>query len=195
MTEQEIIEGCLRKDRLAFKAFVDNYSAYLFTICFRYMGSKEVAKDALQESLVQVISKIDRYNHQGKFKAWISAVTVKKCLDLLRKEKRHQYSNYEDGPEPYVEEVSSLRLEQQDVIKFIERIPERYRIAINLYLVEGYSHKEIADQMNITESSSRSLVSRGRKMIVDAFRTNSKAEQGQVQSSYEQVSMPKLKII
>lgn len=169
MIESEIILGCKKGDRKAFKAFVDTYSAYMYTICYRYMGDTEIAKDALQESLVQVISNISKYEEQGKFKSWVSSVTVKKCLDQLRKEKRHQYSALENIVEPSVREVGSLRLDEEDVMKFIENVPENYRVAISMFLVEGYSHKEIADQMNITESSSRSLVSRGRKMIMAAF--------------------------
>lgn len=198
MTEQEIIKGCSTKDRLATKALVDKYSAYLYAICYRYMGESEKAKDALQESLIQIITKIDKYSDQGKFKSWISAVTVKKCLDQLRKEKRHTYTNYENSPEPYVDEDCSLRLEKADVMKFIEGIPDRYRTAINMYLIEGYSHKEIADLMEITESSSRSLVSRGRKMIIDAFALNSVANSRiseELTPAHSLQEIPKLRIV
>ena len=169
MKEQDIIQGCVDGNQLAYKAFVEQYSAYLYSICYRYMGNAEYAKDATQECLVQVITKIHKYQDRGKFKAWISSVSVKKCLDLLRKEKRHKYTAYEDSPEPYVNEQVSLNLEKEEVMGFINNIPDRYRIAINMYLIEGYSHKEIAEQLNISESSSRSLVSRGRKMVIDAF--------------------------
>lgn len=169
MIESEIILGCKKGNRKAYKAFVDTYSAYMYSICYRYMGNTEIAKDALQESLVQVITNISKYEEQGKFKSWVSSVTVKKCLDQLRKEKRHQYATIENIAEPSVREEGSLRLDEEDVMKFVESIPENYRVAISMFLIEGYSHKEIAAQLNITESSSRSLVSRGRKMIMSAF--------------------------
>ncbi len=160
------------------------------------MGDKETAKDALQESLIQVINKIDRYQEQGRFKAWVSSVTVKKCLDLLRKEKRHKYYSYEDSPEPYVEEQSSLALEKADVMKFIEAIPDRYRVCINMFLIEGFSHKEIAEQLNISESSSRSLLSRGRKMILDAFSSEKEMMENYYPSPKpNHGSKPRLKII
>ncbi len=169
MIESKIIKGCKKGDQRAYKAFVDGYSGYMYTICYRYMGNKEVAKDALQDSLVQVITNINKYTEQGKFKSWIGSVTVKKCLDLLRKEKRHNYASMENVAEPSIREESSLKLEHDDLMVFIENIPEKYRIAINMFLIEGYSHREISEQLNITESSSRSLVSRGRKMIMEAF--------------------------
>jgi len=169
VVESKIIKGCKQGDSKAYKAFVDGYSAYMYTICYRYMGDREVAKDALQESLVQVVTNINKYQEQGKFKSWVSSVTVKKCLDLLRKEKRHKYSALENVVEPSIREESSLKLEHEDVMAFVEQIPENYRIAINMFLIEGYSHREISQHMNISESSSRSLVSRGRKMIMEAF--------------------------
>lgn len=160
------------------------------------MGDSETAKDALQESLIQVINKMDRYQEQGRFKAWVSSVTVKKCLDLLRKEKRHKYYSYEDSPEPYVEEQSSLALEQKDVMKFMETIPDRYRLCINMFLVEGFSHKEIAEQLDISVSSSRSLVSRGRKMIMDAFSAEKEMMENYYQSPKPKTeSNPRLKIV
>ncbi len=194
MGESDIIKGCKRGDRRAFKAFVDSYSAYMFTICYRYMGNKEVAKDALQESLVQVINNISKYQEQGKFKSWVSTVTVKKCLDLLRKEKRHQYSSMEYVAEPGSEGLGSLKLEEEDVMQFIERIPENYRIAISMFLIEGYSHKEIAKHMSISESSSRSLVSRGRKMILESFEKENLYTERRSQLDSRK-STPTLKII
>lgn len=169
MKEKEIIAGCKRGDRLAYRAFVDNYSAFIYSICYRYMGNGERAKDAVQECLMQVINKIDKYEDIGRFKSWVGAVTVKKCLDQLRKEKRHNHGDLEHIAEPSEQEQVSRTLEYQQVLEFINQIPDKYRVAINMFLVEGYSHKEIADHLDISESSSRSLVSRGRKMIVETF--------------------------
>ena len=169
MKEKEIIAGCLEKDSKAYKALVDTYSAYLFAICKRYMIDQEKAKDCLQESLIQIIRKIHLYKEIGKFKSWMASVTVKKCLDELRKEKRHQSFELESIVEPSIEENVSRKLEKDDLMNFLKTIPQKYRIAINMFLVEGYSHKEIGDHLNITESSSRSLVSRARKMVTDAF--------------------------
>jgi len=159
------------------------------------MSSHEVAKDALQESLVQVISNIDKYQDMGRFKSWLGSVTVKKCLDILRKEKRHKYSDMDNVAEPYQHETSSLKLEHEDVMKFVNAIPEKYRIAINMFLVEGYSHKEIGEHMGISESSSRSLVSRGRKMIIESFQEQQVVEQYRTKEYKVTSHLPKLKII
>ena len=191
MEERDIIIGCKKREQTAYRALVDRYSNYLFAICKRYVQDDEKAKDCLQESLVQIISKIDRYEERGKFMAWMSAVTVKKCLDVLRKEKRNQTSDLDNVAEPSIDESINWRLERDDVMAFLETIPEQYRIAINMFLVEGYSHKEIADVLNISESSSRSLVSRARKMIVQAF----KAEELRVDKRDTQMNNLKFKVI
>jgi len=197
VTEIQIIKGCKKQDRKAYKAFVDSYSKYIYAICFRYMGDKELAKDALQEALIQIIKNIDKYEERGLFKSWVGSVTVKKCLDSLRKEKRHKYASMENIVEPSIQERSSLKLEHDDVVSFIQTIPENYRIAINLFLVEGYSHKEISKKMNITESSSRSLVSRGRKMVMAAFanQNNYNRSAKVVNPVQQNNSISKLKII
>lgn len=134
------------------------------------MATNEVAKDCLQESLIQIIQKVHLYEERGKFKSWMSTVTVKKCLDVLRKEKRHRNADLDNVAEPSRKENVSYELEKQDVMKFLDSLPSQYRVAINMFLVEGYSHREIGEHLNISESSSRSLVSRGRKMIIEAFR-------------------------
>ncbi|MBT8234287.1 MAG: RNA polymerase sigma factor [Saprospiraceae bacterium] len=169
MEEADIIKGCLSGNQKAYKALVDTYSAYLFAICKRYVIENTLAQDCLQESLIQIINKIHLYEERGKFKSWMGSVTVKKCLDILRKEKRHISAELDKVKEPMNDELISLKLEKEDVMRFLETIPSQYRIAVNMFLVEGYSHKEIGNYLGITESSSRSLVSRARKMVAEAF--------------------------
>jgi len=173
LKEESIIKGCKAGNQLAYKALVDSYSSYIYTICRRYAPNDAVAKDCMQESLIQVISKINLYEERGKFRSWVATVTVKKCLDILRKEKRHLSSELDNVPEPFRNESVSYQLEKQDVMRFLETLPDQYRVAINMFLIEGYSHKEIGKHLGINESSSRSLVSRARKLIVESFNKES----------------------
>ena len=172
MNIDQIINGCKNNDRKCQKAFVDQYSPYLYGVCRRYLPDVEKAKDCLQESLVHILTNIDKYEARGSFKAWAARVTATQCLQLIRREKRHNTFDIDDSPEPSEEERISDRLEVEDVLKFLDTIPEKYRIAVNMYIIEGYSHKEISKVLKITESSSRSLVARARKMIVSAFGEN-----------------------
>ncbi len=170
MKEHDIILGCKKGNRLAQKYFVENYSSYIYTICRRYISREDIAKDCLQDTLIHILKKINKYNEQGKFKGWISTVTVNKCIECIRREKRNLFSSMDLMPEKSQNENISLKLEHDDVMKFIDTIPEQYRIVINMYLVEGYSHKEISEQLKISESSSRSILSRAKKMINQSFK-------------------------
>ena len=169
MKENFIIQGCKNNDRKCQRAFVDQYSPYLFGVCVRYIKDHERAKDCLQESLVHILKNVSKYEATGSFKSWAARVTATQCLQCLRKEKKHINFDLEDSPEPFEEESVSHKLEVREVLEFLNKIPEKYRIAINMYIIEGYAHKEIAERLGITEGSSRSLVARGRKMIATEF--------------------------
>ncbi len=169
MEINQIINGCKTNDRKCQRAFVDQFSSYLFGVCRRYITDSEQAKDCLQESLVHILSNINKYEARGSFRSWAARVTATQCLQFIRREKKHATFDIDDTTEPSEEESISNRLEVDDVLRFLETIPEKYRIAVNLYIIEGYSHKEISNQLGITESSSRSLVTRARKMIITAF--------------------------
>ena len=169
MKEILIIQGCKKNDRKCQKAFVDTYSSYLFGVCRRYITDHELAKDCLQESLVHILHNVNKYEATGSFKSWAARVTATQCLQWIRREKKHINFNIADVAEPSVDEKISFQLEVQDVMLFLETLSERYRIAINMYIIEGYSHKEISKHLGITESSSRSLVARARKMIIERF--------------------------
>ena len=169
MELNQIINGCKSNDRKCQRAFVDQFSPYLFGVCRRYVTDHEKAKDCLQDSLVQILSNINKYEAKGSFKSWAARVTATQCLQMIRREKRHITFDIDETVEPSEEERISDRLEIEDVLKFLETIPDKYRIAVNMYIIEGYSHKEISNQLGITESSSRSLVTRARKMIATEF--------------------------
>jgi len=171
LTETEIIKGCKAKDRRAQKALVDTYSPYLFGICVRYAVDRAYAKDYLQESLIRILNKVDTYKEQGKFRSWMAQVTAMKCLELIRKEKKHRSEEVSDHIGLASGSHIFDKMRQEEVMLFMESLPDNYRISLNMYLVEGYNHKDIAKTLNITEGSSRSLITRGRKMIQEAFKS------------------------
>jgi len=138
-------------------------------VCRRYVSQPDQAHDCLQEGLVQVLKNVSKYEATGSFKAWAARVTATQCLQYIRREKRHINFELDTAPEPHQEETVTTQLEVQAVMEFLDSVPDQYRIAINMFIIEGYSHKEIANELGITEGSSRSLVARGRKMIIKNF--------------------------
>ena len=171
MKEAQIISGCQNGDRNAQRAFVDTYSQYLMTLCKRYAPSHDRAEDYLQESLIHILQKINQFDpNLGHFKAWIKTVTVRKCLLEIRKEKNMKYTDIEDSYDLGENENVHYKLQKDDVFRFMENIPNRYRIVINMYLVEGYSHKEIGEHLGVSTSASRTILTRARKLIQDKFK-------------------------
>lgn len=169
MTQEQIIQGCKDRNPRFQRALVDTYASYMYGVCRRYISGREEAEDCLQESLVRVITYIDSFDGSGSFKAWIAKVTANQCLQSIRKNKKHLHLDLATSPEAAVEEGYHSRLELDDVLRFITTLPDKYRIAINMYVIEGFSHKEIAQLLSINESSSRSLVTRARRMIATHF--------------------------
>jgi len=173
VNEDQIIQGCKNGDRLAQRKFVDQYSGYLLAICRRYTCDQFTAQDCLQESLLQVLTRIAKYDDSGRFKSWIARLAINKCLENIRRNKKHLSDDLEHTPEPGTEDGTLYKLELEEVMQFLDTLPYNYRVAINMYLVEGYSHREIGEFLGVTEGSSRSLVTRARQMIQRQFENES----------------------
>jgi len=169
LDEREIIKGCQQNNRKSQRIFVERYSKYLFGVCIRYVKNKFEAKDCLQDALVHILKNIDKYEERGLFKPWLAKVTSMICLQYIRRNKKFEYYELEEASGGFEDEVVSHGLAVAEIHRFLDSMPYNYRIAINMFLVEGYSHKEIAETLGISVSSSRSLVARGRKMIVAEF--------------------------
>lgn len=133
------------------------------------MSNEEAAKDCLQDSLVHILKNIGKYEATGSFTSWAARVTATQCLQCLRKEKKHINPGLDTAPEPFAGEEITTKLHAEDVMKYLDTLSDNYRVAINMFVIEGYSHREVAEYLDISESSSRSLVSRARQMIEDHF--------------------------
>ena len=138
----------------------------LMTVCRRYASDESIAKDILQESLIKIFKNIDSYKATGSFEGWMRKITVRCALHWLRKsylEKETQIAEIEDnkGTEPDV----WSKLGTEEIIQLIQNLPDGFRTVFNLYTIEGYSHKEIADFLDIGESTSRSQLVKARTML------------------------------
>jgi RNA polymerase sigma factor (sigma-70 family) len=171
MTEIEIIRKCKEYDKAAFKELVRVYSPSLMSVCLRYMGQRHLAEDMLQESYIRIFQNIIQYEHQGSFKSWMYRITATTCLKELRKNLvvvDTDISMLED-------QIESETIELEDehgIFKIIEDLPMPYRLVFNLYVIEGYSHQEIAEMMGVAESTSRTQLVRARMMIKSLLKKN-----------------------
>ncbi len=170
--EQELIKGCIRRERGAQKRLYDTFSSKMYALCCRYVKDSMEAEDVLVTAFTKILDKIDQYKSEGSFEGWIRRIVVNESLTYLRRNKNMylelelEAANYE----PDYQAVSD-HLEAEDLLKMIGELPSGYRIVFNLYAIDGYSHKEIAGQLGISENTSKSQLSRARahlqKLLTD----------------------------
>lgn len=153
-------------DNVARRVIYDAYAAKVLAICRRYVTNLPEAEDILQESFIRIFEKIHLYNiEEGALDGWIYKVTVNAALQYLRKRQSLRYDFVEDNHTKLPSIWLPDELDLEDLKKMIDRLPDGQRVVFNLYLIEGYSHKEIAKMLEITENGSKSQLSRAKETL------------------------------
>ena len=166
-TEQQMIALCKRGDRAAQKALFDSLSKKMFPLCIRYMGDRDAAEDVLQEGFISLFSKLDSYSGEGSFEGWARKVFVNTALMTLRRnDVMKQTEDIEIARNVTGSETSALQdMSYKELLDVVAELPPGFRTVFNLFLVEGYSHKEISEILGISEATSRSQLQRARVML------------------------------
>jgi RNA polymerase sigma-70 factor (ECF subfamily) len=165
--ESTLIRGCLRHHAGAQKVLYERFSARMMGVCCRYARSREDAEDMLQEGFVRVFTHLDQFRAVGSLEGWIRRIMVTTAINFLN---RNKYLQQNTGLE-HAEEIASDRKPEEDVqggemMQLLLRLPLGYRTIMNLYAIEGYSHKEIGEMLGIAESTSRSQYARARELLI-----------------------------
>ena len=165
--EADWIEGAKKGERRSQKAIYDMLSAKMMAVCMRYMGDKDSAEDVLQDGFVTLFSKIDSYSGAGSFEGWARKIFVNTALMSLRKKDALKDSEDVDAARGIVSEEPSAiqKIGYKDLIAIIAALPPGFRTVFNMYVLEGYSHKEIAKELGISETTSRSQLQRARLLL------------------------------
>lgn len=158
MNDEEIVAGCLAGERIAQRALYDTYSRKMMGICLRYAKDRDEAKDILQDGFIKVFQKLGSYSGTGALGGWMARTMVNTALDHIRRNKHSKYAlDIEEVEYLAPEEAEALSsLGTQELLKLIQALPTGYRTVFNMFAIEGYSHKEIADELNISENTSKS---------------------------------------
>lgn len=168
----EWIEGAKSGDRRSQKAIYDMLSGKMYAVCLRYMGDRESAEDILQDGFVTLFSKLDSYSGEGSFEGWARKIFVNTALMSLRK--KDALKGSEDVDAAYditADDPSALeRIGYKDLLKMIAELPPGFRTVFNMYVIEGYSHKEIGEELGISETTSRSQLQRARVLLQSKIR-------------------------
>ncbi|WP_438944957.1 RNA polymerase sigma factor [Sediminibacterium sp.] len=167
MTEQSILAGCLNNDPSSQRELYNRYSPKMLSVCYRFANSREDAEDMLQEGFIKVFTQMHTFQNKGAFEGWIRRIIVHTCINFLKKNKK--FSNSIDLEQAdYLEvkeETMPSVMQARQIIECIRLLPIGYRTVLNLYAMEGYSHREIADMLDIEESTSRSQYTRAKSML------------------------------
>ncbi len=165
--EQKLIRLCIKGDRAAQKVLYDQLAPKMFPVCIRYAGDRTVAEDLLQDGFVTLFSRLDSYKGEGSFEGWARKIFINTALMYLRKKDALKMSDDIDNARNIVSEYSSQIQDvgYKELMKLITSLPTGFRTVFNLYVLEGYSHKEIAEMLDITEVTSRTQLSRARTWL------------------------------
>jgi len=165
VTEQELIEACKRGEGRAQKELFDRYSPKMFGVCKRYMKNREDAEDVLVSALFKVLTNIDQYKSAGSFEGWIRRIVINESLMFLRKQHNFKHSvEISDIDAPSRIRIVD-RLAAQDILDLLDTLPTGYRTVFNLYVLEGYKHREIAEMLDISINTSKSQLILARKRL------------------------------
>lgn len=167
MTEEALIKGCLNSDAIAQRELYNKYSPKMLAVCYRFAHNREDAEDMLQEGFIKVFLQIHSFENRGSFEGWIRRIIVHTCINILKKNKKFNESVdviHATGIQIREESVPAI-IQAKQVVECIRMLPIGYRTVLNLYAIEGYSHREIANILGIEESTSRSQYTRAKAML------------------------------
>ncbi len=167
MTEEIILKGCLENNAASQEALYNRLSPKMLGVCYRFAKSREDAEDMLQEGFIKIFAQIHQYRNEGALEGWIRRIVVHTCINILKKNKKFSDSvdiSYANGVGIREENIPSI-MQAKQVVECIRLLPVGYRTVLNLYAIEGYSHKEIGSMLDIEESTSRSQYTRAKVML------------------------------
>ena len=167
MDDTSLVNECLKGNSRAQKALFDKFAPKMLSVCLRYMKNPEKAEDALQDGFIKVFTNLLNFNNSGVLEGWIRRIIVNTCLDELKKNKKLLLNISVEEVE-YKLESNDFVQEQMmadDLMKLIQNMPEGYRVVFNMFAIEGYAHQEIATQLGISESTSKSQYLRARAYL------------------------------
>lgn len=165
--DRPLIESCIKGDREAQKTLYDRLASRMFPVCMRYVGDRTVAEDVLQDGFVTLFTKLDTYKGDGSFEGWARKIFVTTALMNLRKKDALKMSDELDAARGMkADTVSQIQnIGYKELMELVMALPAGFRMVFNMYAIEGYSHKEIAQMLGITETTSRTQFSRARAWL------------------------------
>ncbi|QLE00446.1 RNA polymerase sigma factor [Galbibacter sp. BG1] len=167
MLEVDLIEKCKSNNRKAQLQLYDMYCQGMYCVAMRYLKNTDDAQDAMQEAFIKAFQKLDQFKAEVTFGAWLKRIVINKCIDFLKAKQMNilsleeSYMHVEEDENWQVEDV----ITKAEIVSAIEKLPDKYRFVVMLYLIEGYDHEEISGILNINNTTSRTHLLRGKQKL------------------------------
>lgn len=170
--EYDLIQACVRQEKWAQQKLYEDHYSQLMGICLRYAPDKDEAMDILHEGYIKVFRNIRKYQPGTSLKAWLKRIMVNTAIDHYRKVVKRRTEDIDEvrGMEGYTPQIID-KLSSDEILALVQTLSPSYRVVFNMYIVEGYSHKEIAEKLDITESTSRSNLVKARNKMKELLST------------------------
>jgi RNA polymerase sigma-70 factor (ECF subfamily) len=177
--ETDLIKGCLNDDRRMQEELYQRFSPRMYAVCLRYAGNADEAQDVLQDGFIKVFKKMDSFRGDGSFEGWMRRVFVNTAIEHFRR-KRYLMPVTEKEENTLEGKYTSVLddLGAKDILALVQELSPGYRTVFNMYVVEGYTHREIADMLGISEGTSKSQLSRAKVILQDMVRNHIDTQRG-----------------
>lgn len=167
MSLEKLISECANRQPAAQEQIYRLFAGKMFALCLKYSRNKEEAEDNLQDGFIQIFDKIKQFKNAGSFEGWMKRIMINTALQKYR-DKSTLNVVYDDIEDENVEiEIDEDNISLDDLLKLIQELPNQYRLVFNMYVLDGYSHKEISKELRISEGTSKSNLSRARAILKD----------------------------
>lgn len=179
MSLEQLIKNCIKQDAQAQGQLYKQYASKLFSLCLKYSKNYVEAEDNLHDAFITVYSKIEQYNNKGSFEGWLKRIAINTALQRYRKDVGVFDIVNEGQIEDVSVDLSDTDLSIDYLLKIIQELPDRYRLVFNLYVLDGYSHVEISELLNISSGTSKSNLARARMILkekIENYRANSNSQ-------------------
>ncbi|MFN7015320.1 MAG: RNA polymerase sigma factor [Bacteroidia bacterium] len=168
---KKIVEGCVREERKCQKLIFEMYYGKMMSACLRYISDRDEAQDVLQDGFIKVFNNIAKFDFNGSFEGWVRRIIVNTAIDHIRKKKKdifqvtdHEFimNNHTDEADEKEDESIYANLKKDEILEAIKQLSPAYRTVFSMYVIDGFSHQQIADLLNINIGTSKSNLAKAR---------------------------------
>ena len=166
ITENDLISGCIAGDRRMQELLYQRFAPKMYAVCLRYANNPDDARDLLQEGFIKVYRNLDKFRKEGSFEGWVRRVFVNTAIEHYRRKVNMNSISEREERTPEEGAFNALdHLAEKDIIQLVQELSPGYRTVFNMYVIEGYSHKEIGEMLGISEGTSKSQLARAKGIL------------------------------